>query len=80
MNSHTRRTTDSSRRALQTGAIAALVLGLILPLCYYVNTPRPDVLGIYQWIASMFAGIGLVSAVLIGGIVWAIGRSHEKDI
>ena len=80
MSSQTTRTKYNWRGAVLTGAIAALVLGVILPLYYYLSAPGSDPMGIYQSIAWTLALIGLLGAAVIGGIVWVAGRSHGKDI
>ena len=81
MSNQTPRIKYHWRGAVQTGAIAALVLAVILPLCYYLSAAGSDPIGIYQSIAWVLAFIGLLGAVVIGCIVWMIGvgRSHGKD-
>jgi hypothetical protein len=80
MSDQTPRTAKKWNSAVVTSAIAALVLGVILPLCYYVSTPGQDSIGIYQSIAWTFALIGLLAAAVIGGLVWLAGRSRDRDI
>jgi hypothetical protein len=81
MSNQTPRTKYHWRGAVQAGAIAALVLAVILPLCYYLSAAGSDSIGINQSIAWMLAFIGLLGATVIGCIVWLVGfgRSREKD-
>jgi hypothetical protein len=78
MSNQTPRTRYHWRGAVQAGAIAALVLAVILPLCYYLSAAGSDSIGINQWVLAF---IGLLGAAVIGCFVWLVGfgRSHGKD-